>query len=108
MVLSLWWVCYILFSSTKSALPRRKEINVPFFRSYFSFQSSELLKITEPGARHASFVGSIVASKLCVTMESQQEPSTLTTSEDCQNYNSQCRLNLRKVFTFEKTTAVKK
>ncbi|XP_048439986.1 uncharacterized protein LOC103966463 isoform X4 [Pyrus x bretschneideri] len=57
---------------------------------------SELLKITEPGARRASFVGSIVASKLSVTMEAQQEPSTLTTSEDCQNYNPQRRLNLRK------------
>ncbi|XP_048439984.1 uncharacterized protein LOC103966463 isoform X2 [Pyrus x bretschneideri] len=59
-------------------------------------KSCELLKITEPGARRASFVGSIVASKLSVTMEAQQEPSTLTTSEDCQNYNPQRRLNLRK------------
>ncbi|XP_017179690.1 uncharacterized protein [Malus domestica] len=40
--------------------------------------------------------GSIVASKLSVTMEAQQEPSILTTSEDCQNYNPQRRLNLRK------------
>ncbi|XP_048443052.1 uncharacterized protein LOC103944837 isoform X3 [Pyrus x bretschneideri] len=58
--------------------------------------SSELLKVTEPGARRASFVGSIVASKLSVTMEAQQEPSTLTTSEDCQNYEPERRLNLRK------------
>ncbi|KAB2612872.1 hypothetical protein D8674_035188 [Pyrus ussuriensis x Pyrus communis] len=59
-------------------------------------KSSELLKVTEPGARRASFVGSIVASKLSVTMEAQQEPSTLTTSEDCQNYEPERRLNLRK------------
>ncbi|KAM1241132.1 hypothetical protein ACFX2J_046368 [Malus domestica] len=59
-------------------------------------KSSELLKVTEPGARRASFVGSIVASKLSVTMEAQQEPSTLITSEDCQNYKPERRLNLRK------------
>ncbi|KAM0956715.1 hypothetical protein ACFX2I_024884 [Malus domestica] len=59
-------------------------------------KSCELFKITEPGARRTSFVGSIVASKLSVTMEAQQEPSILTTSEDCQNYNPQRRLNLRK------------
>ncbi|XP_034207150.1 uncharacterized protein LOC117621000 isoform X1 [Prunus dulcis] len=59
--------------------------------------SSELLKITETGARRTtSFVGSIVATKLSVTMEAQQEPSTLTTSEDYQNYKPQHRLKLRK------------
>lgn len=71
----------------------------------FIFSSSELLKITETGARRTtSFVGSIVATKLSVTMEAQQEPSTLTTSEDHQNYKPQHRLKLRKVLPLEKNS----